>query len=264
MRKLLFAALAICSTVLGLVQESRADGMFDHLGCLGSKRIAAVRQSPAAVSNVYKACRQELDAKLGAMDLSERQMQYAFASILAHAMANYGTSHAISLRGLLDSKFLKCDSYALLTGYLSEILTSENVYLRFVGLDGGAVGNHTQIIVQAPRGEILLDPTIGLVAKIGFNDLLSGRPLDGEAMKVFRQHYNAGIHLFADQVIDAIQHGKYRPSDLLYYLSSLKTYVAFTNEIAPLWQGGVDELLLRFPTPGAEALRRDIVPVAKH
>ncbi len=126
-----------------------------------------------------------------------------------------------------------------------------------MGFDGGAIGNHAQMFVETTAG-LLLDPTIGLVARIGFNNLLQGKPLTGDQILLFRQHADDNLEGFRNRVHDSILQGKYKPGDLLYFFDSIDGYLRFSNDISSMWGKNTDALLLRFPTPAAGALRRNL------
>lgn len=203
---------------------------FDNLSCLTKDRIASVRQTPSsAIAVVFDACHTEITSKLASLNLSEQERKIAFLSILAHSMAPYGSSHSITLKDLLSDKVMDCDNYAILTGLFSRIFLDENFAVNFVGFDGGAIGNHAQLFVGEKGEELLLDPTIGLVARIGLNELLMGKPVQKDQLRIFRQRSDEKLDFFAETVIDAITNGKYRPSDILYHFSSLDEYLIFTE-----------------------------------
>ena len=114
-------------------------------------------------------------------------------------------------------------------GLFSRIFLGKNIAINFVGFDGGAIGNHAQLFVEDKGGELLLDPTIGLVAKIGINDILMGKPLQRDQLRIFRQRSDERLDFFAENVIDAVTNGKYRSSDILYYSPSLDEYLIFAK-----------------------------------
>lgn len=233
---------------------------FDKLNCLSQNKIEKIKSQPSYANELYAVCLNELNKKLASMNLTKRQLRLIFASTLAQSIAPYGSSKAVTFQELLGEKTLTCASYALLTGHFAKILVAagDRSSLHFIGFDGGAVGNHAQLIIKNNKESLLLDPTIGLVAKIGFDDLLSGKSVDASNVHIFRQHNDKDINSFAEKVEKAVLNGKYRPSDLLYYFSSIDDYVAFTNEIGKLWNGNLNELILRFPTPAALALKKNL------
>jgi hypothetical protein len=258
MRRVLAAvALALALAPAAGIAAQPAPGAFDRLACLAPDVIAAVRGDVHQAKAAYAACRDELHRKLGAMQLTPAQEQVAFAAVLAQGMAPYGSSRSVRLEDLLRDKAMDCDNYAILTGYLAREFGVAT--LSFAGFDGGAVGNHAQLFYAQPHEELLLDPTIGMVARVDFNHLLQGKPVAAADLKVFRQHDDPAIDAFARTVSGAVRDGKYLPSDLLYYFHSLHDYIAFSDDIVPLWSRPTyDPLLLRFPTPASAALRRNL------
>jgi hypothetical protein len=253
-------ALTLCSFLFALNSGiSFASPTFDNLSCLTQSRIAKVRSKPSSnIGAVYKACNVELTQKTSPLNLNEQQRKIVFLSILANSMAPYGGSRSIRLEDLLSDKVMDCDNYAILTGYFNRIFLGESVHIKFYGVDGGAIGNHAQLFIGENGEQLLLDPTIGLVAKVGFNDLLMGKAVRNDQIRIFRQHNDSNIDFFAKKVLDALLNGKYRPSDLLYYFSSIDEYLEFSNEIAHLWESDTNALLRRFPTPGSLALRKNL------
>ena len=149
---------------------------FDQLTCLTPARIAEVRRSPSlSIEKAFSACRKELGNKVATLGLTEKQTQLAFVSILAHSMAPYGPSTVVKLAELLKEPVLDCDNYAILTGHFARILVGKKIDLNFVGFDGGLIGNHAQIFADVDGTRLLLDPTIGLIARISFDETLAGK-----------------------------------------------------------------------------------------
>ena len=95
--------------------------------------------------------------------------------------------------------------------------------LQFAGFDGGAIGNHAQVFLG--DGSLLLDPTIGLVAKVGYDEILDGKPVDEGQVLIFRQHNDGILESFEVKVWQAIVNGSYRPSDVIYHFNSLDDYL---------------------------------------
>lgn len=265
-RKVRWASAVLgCVTVAGLggaaashVNQPADARSSDHLLCLSPDKLAGVRADPRkAIPALYESCASEVDQKLGPLDLTAEEERIAFLSVLAHSLAPYGASRSLKLEDLLADTSMDCDNYAILTGYFNDLFAGRTSKLKFAGFDGGAVGNHAQLFVNTEKG-LLLDPTIGLVARIGFDDLLQGKPLDRSQIVIFRQHEQPDLDFFVKKVYDAILLGKYKPRDILYYFDSIQEYMKFSERIGPLWGKEVDELLLHFPTPAAGALRRNL------
>lgn len=242
-----------------VAMTATASPRIEKLTCLTESRLSEVRKDPnGAIARVFDSCSAELAIKTAELELTDKQKKLAFASILAYAMAPYGESRSISLKDLLADKVLDCDNYALLTGHFATLLIGREAHVKFAGFDGGAVGNHAQLFAAQKNDRLMLDPTVGLIAKIGFDDLLMGKAIPEGKIRIFRQREDKSMDAFADKVWTAVSKGEYRPSDLLYYFPSMDQYLKFSKEIQPLWRKDVESLLRRFPTPGAEALRKNL------
>lgn len=164
----------------------------------------------------YESCRDELLDITYNLQLSEDHLKGVFGMMVAHAFAPYGASKATTWEQLLEEDDLDCDNYAILAGYLVEELGfPENSY-RIVGFNGGAVGNHAQLFVASEAKEILLDPTIGLVADIDIVSLLAGEKVPPYKMVLMYGYDDPAILLFAERIVDAVENGKYKPSDVIY------------------------------------------------
>lgn len=231
---------------------------FNKLQCISESRKATIRRDPKnGVVQALENCQQEINEKLKPLQLTEAEKRIAFLSILAHSMAPYGPSRSILLEDLLSDKSMDCDNYAILTGHFNSITNDKTYEINFVGFDGGAVGNHAQLFISSEKG-LLLDPTIGLVARIGFNDLLSGKPMKSNEVIIFRQRTDKQLEFFEKKVYNSILQGKYKPSDLLYFFHSLDDYLRFSDRIGPLWGKDINDLVAQFPTPASKALRDNL------
>jgi hypothetical protein len=107
----------------------------------------------------------------------------------------------------------------------------------------------------------LADPTVGIIAAAGFNEILSGKPVPSEKVVAFYAYDDPEIIKFGNKVYSAITSGGYRPSDLLYYFSDLRSYVSFSRALGRVWSDppDIDAIARFFPTPGATALKRNLV-----
>lgn len=168
---------------------------------------------------------------------------------------------ALDLPSLLREKHIDCDNYAALTGYFANILSPgrEND-LIIIGLDGGSVGNHAQVFFRISHNrEILADPTVGIYAEEGFNDLLSGKPLATDKIAVMHMHKDVAIDAFGNRVYTALAEGRYRPSDLLYYFHGLDAFLRFSKAVDPYFiKGSVSQIVSHYPTPASDALRKNL------
>ncbi|MFI5392034.1 MAG: hypothetical protein ACHQYQ_11790, partial [Bacteriovoracales bacterium] len=77
---------------------------------------------------------------------------------------------------------------------------------------------------------------------------------------VIRVHRDRRIDVFTKKVVNAVSKGKYQPSDLLYFLPSTEEFIAFSKEVAPLWEEkNYPVLIRRYPSPGSIALKRNLL-----
>lgn len=228
---------------------------YSRLECITVEALDAVRVRPASIRLLRPRCEDELNQKLDGLGLSEQQKDAVLASLFAHALKPYGQSFSYKLKDLLKDSHLDCDNYTALTGYLLKYIRPTGYRLRFVGFDGGAVGNHAQLIFEDANGQLLIDPTIGLVARVEFNELMSGKPIPPYRVRVFYHHGDTPLAPFVGRVVNAIVQGQYRPSDLLFYVLDLEDYIAFLRETAKNWKKDQKRLVRSYPTPGAAALQ---------
>jgi hypothetical protein len=179
------------------------------LQCLTPKRVEAIRAHPSTIRDVFASCEPELARKVPFADAGF-QRHAVLASLVAYHMAPYGQSRAVRLPALLREKTLDCDNYAWLTFHLVRRGWSEQEALRLwqSGWDHGAVGNHAQV----HAGDVLLDPTIGAVAQVRYQEVRTGVP----AHAIVAFPHRDDIDTFADRVIEALANGRYKPADVLY------------------------------------------------
>ena len=93
--------------------------------------------------------------------------------------------------------------------------------MRMLGFDGGATGNYAQGMITISGTSLLLDPTIGMVVKIGFDDLLSSRRAAARNFVIAYMHDDPGITAVMKRISNSVYNGLYKPSDLLYYFLAL-------------------------------------------
>jgi hypothetical protein len=179
------------------------------LACLTQTRVEAIRAHPATIRDVFASCDRELARKVPFADAGF-QRHAVLASLVAYSMAPYGPSRAVTLPALLRATTMNCGNYGWMTFNLLRRGWGEKEALRLwqSGWDHGAVGNHAQV----HAGDVLLDPTIGAVARVRYREVKHGVP----AHAVVAFPHRADIDAFARRVIDALANGRYRPSDVLY------------------------------------------------
>jgi hypothetical protein len=87
-----------------------------------------------------------------------------------------------------------------------------------LGWNGGAVGNHEQLIFPGTIS-VLLDPTIGLVwTGVTYNNLVKGH---GYTSGWCSFYYRTDLNSFQAEVSTAIYYGQYLPYDCLYYIPGI-------------------------------------------
>jgi hypothetical protein len=258
-----YAILVMLLALAGCHADVRHQFPGKPLACLTAQALAKIQADPQRnLAVAYTACRSEFAERLRAFDLKDNDQRLLFSSIVAQALKPYGSSTAVTLPALLNSKFLACDNYVILAGYFAEILVpARKDAMIAIGVDGGVVGNHAQIIFRLSDGrEVLADPTVGLFADESFNDLFSGRHVPEDKIVVMHMHNDPATDKFGERVYRAIADGGYRPSDILYYSRGLNDYLAFSDMVAPAFlKGSIPEIVLHYPTPAAEALRQNLL-----
>jgi hypothetical protein len=251
-----YAILVMLLALAGCHAEATHHFPGKPLACLTAQAMAKIQADPQHnLPAAYTACRSEFAERLETFNLKDNDRRLLFSAIAAQALKPYGASTATTLPALLNSKFLACDNYVILAGYFAEILApARKDAMIAVGVDGGVVGNHAQVIFRLADGrEVLADPTVGLFADESFNDLFSGR-------HVMHMHKDPATDEFGERVYRAIADGGYRPSDILYYSRGLKDYLAFSDRVAPAFiKGSIPEIVSHYPTPAAEALRKNLL-----
>jgi hypothetical protein len=190
----------------------------------------------------------ELNAPGFLDDLPTSTATMAIAALLSHALKPYGTGALPDLPSMLAAATLDCSNYGLFALHVSRILQADIetfIEVRFVGWQSEAIGNH-QIVFAAERetgeGALVLDPTVGVIAKGTFDWVASQRSLPPSNILAFRQQ--PILDTSRDQVVEALIKGRLKPSELLY---------CFENEERLINRFGAP---IDWPTPGAIAWRQ--------
>jgi hypothetical protein len=186
-----------------------------------------MRQEPDSIRALYQDCRDDLIDQLGPAfrRLSEPERQLVFCTVLAHALAPWGSdSTECRFPQLLHCATLNCGNYGILTIHLARALlvpADVEARLRLVGWEGGVVGNHQMLFLEGRNDTtaLVLDPTLGLVALADFDTVASGKPVAAEHIVVFDGREQ--VRFLEDEVVSGLIYGLFRPSDLLYYFESL-------------------------------------------
>jgi hypothetical protein len=197
----------------------------------------------------YKKSRETIGKWFGTND--EEMKTLMFACLVSHYFAPYGNSTAVTLDKLISEDSLDCDNYCLLAIYIFKNMCHHHVgEVAMVGFDGGAVGNHAQIIYTAGDKSFLLDPTYGIMAPVSFDDLLMGKKVDSSTMIVFTRIWaRKFLKELSVATCSAISDGAYRPSDLLYFDTDINHYVSEGEKA-----GTFVNLIKNFSTPGANRM----------
>lgn len=202
----------------------------------------AVTANPASIETFYNQVRPTFKANLGQVDansdIPNGLLAVAFANIFSWDHAPYGTNPpAKDLQTLLNAPTLACNNYVLLAWYLCGFMPeTASIKITAVGWNGGAVGNHAQMLATDPATGIslLLDPTIGLIARgVTYNSLLKGVGVPGTLMMISFEAFNSypgSTGAFTQEVKTAVNAGLYKPCDAMYYVDKIATYQALPPE----------------------------------
>lgn len=202
----------------------------------------AIIANPASIETYYEQVRPTFKANLGQLDInsdiSTGLLAVAFAAIAAWDLKPYGNNPVgKDLQSLLNAATLACNDYVLLTWYFCGLMPeTASIKITAVGWNGGAVGNHAQMLASDPANGIslLLDPTVGLVARgVTYNNLLKGVGVPGSTMMASFATYNSypgSTGAFTQEVFNAVNAGQYKPIDALYYIDEISILAALPPE----------------------------------
>lgn len=218
-----------------------------RLDCLDDGTLAAVRERPELVVDVFLTCHDELLPLLPAdfTTLSTGQTFAIFLTYLAYSMAPYGPSEAMTLEEMLFADHLNGNNYPLLVAHLFYRYAGgwkQGTQLVSFGIPLFAQYGHTQLLVtdtQTGRG-ILLDPTVGVVADVDFDGLFSTRfgvPAADLVHLGWREE-SGGLAAWVTAALQSLS--AYRPSTLVYFMQA-DDYVF----------GKATGAIFELPTPGA-------------
>lgn len=207
------------------VPESVPEAEDIDLACLTSGDIENVRKT-RSMEIAFEKCREELASDLGKAfaDYGDNALKAILATAISARFALYGPSNALSCEHIAAETHLNCGNTIYLAGFL---LGQSNRMIRPIGFDGGAVGNHAQLLYLEDNdpdvaNDILLDPTVGLVAITSLNNLLKGTPVTTDRIKRFIIK-DKSIEDFRSRVYNAIYLGLYRPSDFMFLHDSVSS-----------------------------------------
>ncbi len=178
--------------------------------------------------------------------LSTAEVTAILSMVVAHNFAPYGASSALKYDQLINEAKLDCDNYSALQGHLA----SDTLQFRYVGFEGGSLGNHAQVYLEAATDHraMFLDPTVSIFAFVDFDDYLQGKKVD--AYQISQQRFQIkSLNRFAEKVSSSFVQGRVKPSDLLYY------YFGLDHRLG--------EMRWTYLTPGGEDLYNRRRPSAK-
>ena len=201
------------------------------ISCLNKSALADINKNPKSIYKYYIKYKNCFTRALGYefLNLNDMGKKIAFASIVAYKLKPYGTPTTPPLKMNKDlqknllSQYLSCASYVRLTYELYQLIHPITpIKIFFVGWNGGSVGNHAQIFTQYTGIPLLLDPTIGLIARSTFDQVASGKKISIHEIKSF--YSRTDINAFNEKVINSLLAGEYKPSDLLYFFQNLNDF----------------------------------------
>lgn len=222
------------SELVALNIESTSPNII-YLECLNNKVINKIKKNNA-MDEIFSSCNREIRSIL-AQDfgpIGDDALRAILSTIIAANFADYGNSSAITFEDIANSDFLNCGNTILLAGYL---YGSKERSLRSIGFDGGKIGNHAQLYYNNGT-QLLLDPTIGLIAKTSFDDLLRGVPVPKDQIRVFSIKAK-NIDLFRQKVYLAVLLGQYHPSDFMYMHETLQDHLQKATSDNYFTPGGI-------------------------
>lgn len=189
------------------------------LSCLTRAALDEARRT-GSIDSVLPACRGELLAVLGDDfgAVNEPTLRALLATVVAGNFAEHGVSSSIEYADIVRDAHLNCGNTIFLVGYLYGGLSS--TALKPVGFDGGAVGNHAQLLFSSAGKHWILDPSVGLIAQTSFNALLRGEPVPASKIRIFSIRAKT-LGGFRKTVYRAVLKGRYLPSDFMYLHDSL-------------------------------------------
>jgi hypothetical protein len=230
-----------------------------ELSCLAGRDLRSELRGGGGMTVLRDACAAELAVAVDDWNLGPIERDAILATFVAYHVAPYGPSVAVTFDKLMTETGLDCDNYVMLTGYLFREL-HPNERLIYVGFDGGKIGNHAQAFVTNGASSVLLDPTVGVVANISFDDLLMAHKPAASNVLVDSRNPESAVATLHANVLSAVLGGGYKPSDLLYYLQSIESMISFSDHAGGYWEPEKYQLLLlHYPTPGAAALERNLI-----
>lgn len=195
-----------------------------------------IRQDPNQFGAIYNLYADRLKTHLGSQfdGLTQDGLILVFANIVAYELASYRAfgdptpgPASLTLNDLLASSKYVCNEYCFLTVLLYRkavpYVPGSPVLIDYVGFNGGAVGNHTQLFISGVGVPLLLDPTIGLTARTDLADLENQVPVAASRIRELTYRAEQGtlgpvLDRFRNAVRAALQNAGYRYTDRIFRL----------------------------------------------
>ena len=189
-----------------------------------SQELSDVTSDPNNITTIYQNRKAQLQAQMSAFSgINSNGWKVIFAGLMAHEIKPYGASTALTLEDILAEPAIDCDNYIALTHHFVELLIPTSAFgFAFVGWNNGAVGNHAQGFATGTGINLVIDPTVGLFALAGFNQVARTSPVS--ALKDYFVG-RTSIQSYHDTVKTALTQGTYLPQDLMYYFRRFDDYV---------------------------------------
>jgi hypothetical protein len=200
------------------------------------KNNESLAQLSTDLKSFYSGCKSEIEQIIGG-PLTESETMAIFSMIISHNIAPYGRSSQIEIMDMLHEKSLNCGNYTWLLADIFKVLAGLDYpgEMAVIGFDGGTVGNHAQVIYKTDTGDtLLLDPTVGIVAKVSYDELTRGSPIPSSS---FRSLYSYWTNPRQDPLINkyhwkvyfSLLLGLYQPKDSLYFYPVPKNSIDGTH-----------------------------------
>lgn len=230
----------VAGYIARIVSTENADIDID-LDCLADQDIEQIRAT-RSLNLAFPKCREELLADLGEAfaGYDDDALKAILATIASARFALYGPSNALSYEEIAASAYLNCGNTILLAGFLFD---QGDTRVRPIGFDGGAVGNHAQLLFfqnddPDDENDLLLDPTFGIVAITSLNSLLSGREVPDSRIRRFAIK-DKSIKQVQGTVFASVAEGRYKPSDFMYLHESVGAMYKFADLSHYFTPGGI-------------------------
>lgn len=232
------------------VQAVSADGTLSRPG--GHVMVGNNRSMVAALNGALRSASTPADVKailgdymaryfdqvfvgLDATGLTYGDRALLFSFFVAHNYVPYANSQKYDLMQLLQERVLDCDNYVALNAQMFELLTdgTSPTAIRFYGFDGGAVGNHAQMVYTPGNGnEVwLVDPTVGLLARYGSEEQLFAG-VEPRRVSDYYAYYESDTQppdmlAFEERVSAAVDSGSYSPDEIIYRYTTLADFIEY-------------------------------------